>query len=228
MKGWRMNTRQIPVNQATPSIPADACAQERKTGHHLLLPEAHALSRYPHDYEEMVSLHEVGPFEVRAIRAADADLIRAMFLNLSPHSIYMRFFSSFKKLSDERLARLTQIDYDREIALAAVQRTEQQVHLLAMAQVIETSDPLHGEFAVLVADPFQGKGIGACLLLRCMGIATLRGMRHLCGLVLAENTQMLALGRKLNFTITRIPQSTEYELTIDLPGNLYPAETTSG
>lgn len=217
-----MDAKHTHINRSSTAWYGGAANREEKAGYRFWLPNAQVLSQYPHHYEEMISLHEVGLFKVRAMRASDADLLIALFETLSPHSIYMRFFSPLKQLSDEMIARWTQIDYDKEIALAAVQTREHRKQMLALAQVIETKDPLHGEFAVLVSDPLQGKGIGACLLLRCMGIAALRGMKHLCGLVLAENTQMLALGRKLNFTITRLPQTTEYELTIDLPAESYP------
>lgn len=217
-----MDAKLTNINRNLSTLYGGAANPEGKAGYRFWLPNAQVLSQYPHHYEELISLHDVGLFKVRAIRASDADLLKSLFETLSPHSIYMRFFSPLKQLSDEMIARWTQIDYDKEIALAAVQAWEHRKQMLALAQVIETRDPLHGEFAVLVSDPLQGKGIGACLLLRCMGIAALRGVKHLCGLVLAENTQMLTLGRKLNFAIKRIPQTAEYELTIDLPAEAYP------
>jgi acetyltransferase len=182
----------------------------------VLLPDDQVLAQYPFSYEELVCLPEVGLFKVRAIGAADAPLLKALFETLSPRSVYMRFFSPLKQLSDAMLARFTQIDYDKHIALVAVQRQEQHENMLAVARVIETDDTQPAEFSVLVTDALQGKGIGACLLLRCLGIAKQRGVRTICGLVLAENTQMLALGRKLNFKVKRVPQASEYELTISL------------
>ena len=181
-----------------------------------MLPAEKILSQYPFPYEEAVSLPGVGDFKIRAIRPTDAALLKELFAALSPRSVYMRFFSPLKQLSDDMLVRLTQIDYDKQIALVAVQAQDAQEHMLAVVRVIETIDSQNAEFAVLVKDAFQGKGIGACLLLRSLGIARLRGIKTICGLVLAENTQMLALGRKLDFKVKRIPQSTEYELTITL------------
>ena len=72
---------------------------------------------------------------------------------------------------------------------------------------------------VVVGDPWHGKGIGATLLQRCLGIARERGIREVTGTVLAENTQMLALGRKLGFKIKKEPSVPEYELSIDLGQN---------
>ncbi len=181
-----------------------------------LPPNDRELSQYPHLYEEVVSLENVGLFKVRAIKHSDTPLFKALFATLSPISIYMRFFSPLKQLSDDMLARLTQIDYNKQIALAAVQAHEHQEKMIGVARVIETVNAQHAEFAVLVSDSLQGKGIGACLLLRCLAIARLRDIKTIYGLVLAENTQMLALARKFNFKVRRVPQSSEYELTINL------------
>jgi acetyltransferase len=64
-----------------------------------------------------------------------------------------------------------------------------------------------------VADQYQGKGIGACLLAHCLNIARQRDIKEIFGMVLAENLQMLALGRKMNFTVSYCPSTREYELT---------------
>ena len=72
------------------------------------------------------------------------------------------------------------------------------------------------EFAVLVGDPWHGKGIGAHLLATCLDIARERRFGTIWGCVLAENKGMLALGRKLGFTIKRADQSGEFELTLDM------------
>jgi len=69
---------------------------------------------------------------------------------------------------------------------------------------------------VAVGDSWQGKGIGAVLMKRLIGIASERGVEYLWGIVLAENTQMLALGKGLGFTISRTELSSQYKLEIDL------------
>ena len=84
-----------------------------------------------------------------------------------------------------------------------------------MVRIISAVRQNQAEFAVVVGDPSQGKGIGVELLRNCLLIARERGIRKVMGIVLAENIQMLALGRKLGFKITRRPGGTEYELSID-------------
>ena len=113
------------------------------------------------------------------------------------------------------LTRFTQIDYDREVALVAIQETGFLEKMMGVARVIQEIDLQRAEFAVLVGDQWQGKGIAAALLSRCLTIARNRNVKHIYGTVLAENKNMLALGRKLNFKIERSPGTSEYMLTLD-------------
>ncbi|MGQ9484366.1 MAG: GNAT family N-acetyltransferase [Desulfosoma sp.] len=175
------------------------------------------ISPYPARYEKHAVTTTALPVFVRPIKPEDAPLLVDLFHVLSPTSIYFRFFSPIKELSEDMLARFTQIDYDREIALVAVDAsgTAQEI-LLGVARVISDPDGKKAEFAVLVGDLWQGKGIGALLLENCLHIAKERGIETVWGTVLRENTQMLALGRKLGFSVCRVPESTDCELTIDL------------
>jgi acetyltransferase len=177
-----------------------------------------AVSPYPAQYESWVQLPDVGDLLIRPIRPEDAQLLLELFDTLSPQSIYYRFFAPLKQLSPAMLARFTQIDYDREIALVAIQASDSAESMLGAARVILQHNLKDAEFAVLVGDPWQGKGIGAHLLSTCLEIARERRFRTIWGTVLAENKSMLALGRKLNFTIKRGEQSGEYELTLDMSG----------
>jgi acetyltransferase len=113
------------------------------------------------------------------------------------------------------LARFTQIDYDRHIALVAMSESQPDEKILGVARIILGRNLREAEFSVVVSDPLQGKGIGATLLQRCLRIAKERGIQRLMGTVLAENTQMLALGRKLGFNIKKEQGVPEYELSID-------------
>jgi acetyltransferase len=90
--------------------------------------------------------------------------------------------------------------------------------MLGVARVIIGRNFKEAEFSVAVGDPWQGNGTGAALLKRCVSIAKVRGLERVNGFVLAENTQMLALGRKLGFAIKKVEDAGEYELTIDLGG----------
>lgn len=173
------------------------------------------ISSYPWQYESKNSTLDGHGFFIRPIRPSDADLLIEHFNSLSPNSIYMRFFSPLKELSKEMLIKLTQIDYDREIALVALIGKGLNRKIAGVCRIIAYPDRTHAEFALATSDEWHGKGIGALLLKQCLNIAWQMGIKQVVGLVLAENTQMLKLGKKLGFKIDRVPDSYEYELTIE-------------
>ena len=175
-----------------------------------------AVSPYPTEYECKVNLPDVGDLFIRPIRPEDAQLLDDLFEVLSPQSVYYRFFSPMKKLSHSMLARFTQIDYDREIALVAISESGSSEKMLGAARIILQPNLKDAEFAVLVGDPWQGKGIGARLLATCLTIAKERQFGIIWGTVLAENKGMRALGKKLGFTSKRGEAPGEFELTLDL------------
>jgi acetyltransferase len=193
------------------------------------------ISPYPNQYEEHTTTNTGVNIFIRPIRPEDAPLLVKLFESLSPRSVYLRFFSPLKQLPHNMLARFTQIDYDRHIALVAISESEPDEKMLEVARIILGRDLRKAEFSVVVGDPWQGKGIGAALLQRCLGFARERGLQEVTGTVLAENTQMLALGRKLGFKIRKVPDVSEYELRIDLsepligiPAKVDHLSTTSG
>lgn len=175
-----------------------------------------SVSPYPSQYESQIQLPEIGDLLIRPIRPEDAPLLVDLFETLSPQSIYYRFFSPMKALSPEMLARFTQIDYDREIALVAIVESDSSETMLGAARVILQHNLKDAEFAVLVGDTWQGKGIGARLLTTCLDIARERRFGTIWGTVLAENRSMLALGRKLGFSIKHGDHSGEFDLTLDM------------
>ena len=175
------------------------------------------ISPYPNQYEARTVREGVGELFIRPIRPEDASLLVELFESLSRQSVHFRFFGPLKMLSPGMLARFTQIDYDREIALVALFGTEPNEKMLGVARVITDIYNLkNAEFSVVVGDPWHGKGIGAELLKRCLSISKERGIENVKGIVLPENTQMLALGKKLGFTAKKIVGESEFELKIDL------------
>jgi len=120
------------------------------------------------------------------------------------------------------VARFTQIDYDREIALAAIHESppekgkERCEKMSGVARVITEPDGKHAEFSVLISDSWQGKGIGAALLEHCLKIAREDStVEKVWGLVLPENRHMLALGRKAGFTVEKQPNSNDFLLSLE-------------
>jgi acetyltransferase len=174
------------------------------------------ISPYPAQYESQAVVKDgLGVF-IRPIKPEDGPAFLELFHTLSPTSVYYRFFSPLKGLSPSMLARFTQIDYDREIALVALEQNASKERMLGVARVISDPDGKRAEFSIMVGDPWQGRGVGARLLENCLRIAKERGIETLWGIVLRENTQMLALGKKLGFKISRTEELGELELTVHL------------
>jgi acetyltransferase len=177
------------------------------------------ISPYPDQYEEHITTNTGVDIFIRPIRPEDAPLLVELFESLSPRSVYLRFFTPMKSLPHSMLARFTQIDYDRHIALVALAESQPEEKMLGVARVILGRNLIEAEFSVVVSDPWHAKGIGADLLQRCLSIAKERRIQKVRGTVLAENTQMLALGRKLGFEIKKEQGVPEYELSIDFGKN---------
>ena len=117
------------------------------------------ISPYPEgDESHMVSVDGRRIF-IRPVKPEDAPLFTALFKVLSPTTIYYRFFGMLKELKPEMLARFTQVDYDREIALVAIDEESETDRMLGVARIIGDPDGKTGEFAVLVGDAWQGQGI---------------------------------------------------------------------
>jgi len=174
------------------------------------------ISPYPNQYEMTTTTKGGLKLFVRPIKPEDASLLEELFNALSEESVYYRFFTPMKTLSRKTLAYFTQLDYDRDMALVAIHKTQPEEQILGVARLMTKPGGTDPEFAVTVGDPWQGKGVGAALMDQLMAIAKERGMESIWGLVLAENTHMLALARKLDFSILRIPGENQYELKIDL------------
>jgi acetyltransferase len=174
------------------------------------------ISPYPDRYETQATTRGLIKILIRPIRPEDAPLMTELFDSLTARSIYQRFLSPMKRLPSSMLARFTQIDYDREIALVAFREEKPREQMMGISRVIIEHNLKNAEFSVLVGDAWQGKGVGAELLKNSLRIARERGIESIWGLVLTENIQMLALARKLGFKMHRVPESNTYELRIDL------------
>jgi acetyltransferase len=164
---------------------------------------AHAAPRYPHmaihpypaELEEDVVLGDGTRLRVRPMRPEDVAREQAFFDSLSEHSRYQRFMQHLPKLPPGMLARFTQLDYDRELALVALKDDA----FLAVGRYAPNADGETAEFALVVADAWQGKGIGRRLLERLCAAARAAGYKALYGHVLEANLEMLELARHLGF-----------------------------
>ncbi len=142
---------------------------------------------------------------IRPIRPEDAEMERAFVDNLSPETKHFRFMNTFKRLSPAMLARFTQIDYDREMAFVAVIDDHGDETEIGVCRYVINPDGQSCEFAVVVADDWQGKGVAHKLMEALIEYARYRNLETMVGHVLADNHGMKTLARTLGFQITTDP-----------------------
>ena len=159
-----------------------------------------AIHPYPPELETSWQLPDGTDVSVRPIRPEDAEIEQDFVKNLSAESKYFRFMQSVAELTPLMLARFTQIDYDREMALIAViNEHTPNAHILGVVRYVSNPDNQSCEFALTVADDWQQKGIGRHLMQRLMTVARDRGIEIMEGEVLSHNSKMLRLCEKLGF-----------------------------
>jgi acetyltransferase len=154
-----------------------------------------AIHPYPAELEEEIALADGRRVSLRPIRPEDAATERRFFEGLSDRSRYQRFMQYLRELSPQMLARFTQLDYDRELALVAVSQDE----FVAVGRYAPNADGRTAEFALVTADAWQGKGLGRALLGRLVGAARDAGYEALYGHILGANRDMLDLAERLGF-----------------------------
>ena len=145
---------------------------------------------------------------IRPIRPEDAEAHGAFFSRLSPQDVRYRFFATLRELSAEQIARMTQVDYDREMAFVAVRQTPTGAETVGVARLVR-DNPGHGEFAVIVQSDMKGCGLARHLMTRLIDWGRAQGMMEIVGQVLAENTPMLAFVRRLGFHIVHLPDEAD-------------------
>jgi len=165
-----------------------------------------AIHPYPADLVANWELSDGTVVETRPIRPEDAEMERRFVKNLSDRSRYFRFMNSVRELTPAMLMRFTQIDYDREMAFVAVHSQPGQDEEIAVARYVTNPDGRTCEFAVVVADAWQGKGVGRRMLETLIAVARSRGLEAMIGHVLAANEPMLRLCAKLGFRMSDHPE----------------------
>jgi acetyltransferase len=159
-----------------------------------------AIHPYPSGLEWTLDLPGDGQAAIRPIRPEDAEIERDFVHRLSEQSRFLRFMFGLQDLSPAMLSKFTQIDYDRELALIVVLRvpdgTEQQI---GVARYITLPDEETCEFAIVVSDEWQGKGVARTLFKHLIDVARERQLKVMTGITLRENTRMIDLSRSLGF-----------------------------
>ena len=171
---------------------------------------------YPNQFERTVTTKGGLCLFIRPIKPEDAPLLQDLFHTLSEKSIYYRFFSPLKSLSHKMLVTFTQIDYDKDMALIAMDAARKEEKILGVARLIRKPGGTKAEFAIVVGDDWQGKGIGAALMDQLILVARKQDLESVYGFVLPQNKQMLLLARNLGFKIDGIPDEQDGGVKIEL------------
>lgn len=137
----------------------------------------------------------------RPIRPDDAAIEQAFVRGLSSESRHFRFMADIHELSPAMLARFTRIDYPHDLALIVTREVGGREQEIAVARYIALEAPGQCEFALAVADGWQGRGVGHRLMQTLMRFAREAGYTRMDGYVLAANHKMLELMRGLGFAI---------------------------
>ncbi len=170
----------------------------RRWGERALL----AISPYPEQLTE--TWHARGQdFIVRPIRPEDAEAHAALIRRVPQEDLRYRFFSAVRELAPEQLARLTQIDYDREMAFIAVRASDGAT--VGVSRLVCPAVGDGGEFAILVEPDCKGLGLARHLMDRLIGWARARGLPEITGQILADNHPMLGFVRHLGFVLRHLP-----------------------
>jgi acetyltransferase len=174
---------------------------------------------YPKEYESVATLPSGVQIKLRPIRPEDEALLIEGATHMDPNDLRMRFFMSMKGLTPELAARLTQIDYARELALVA--QAVESSQGIGIVRIAADPDNAKAEFSVTVRSDWKNMGLGHLMMTRIMDIAHERGIGALEGNVLRENAAMLELCANLGFAFSDDPDDPSIvraQRTID-PGN---------
>ena len=153
-----------------------------------------AIKPYPVELEIEIR-HGDEKLRIRPIRPDDEALLQRFIRHLTPEDIRLRFFGPLRELTHEMAARLTQIDYDREMAFLLIDGEE----LLGVGRLAADPGFEQAEFALIVASDRQRKGYGELLLRHVLAYARARGVKRVLGHVLRENRRMIELSKRLGF-----------------------------
>ncbi len=149
-----------------------------------------AIHPYPKNLWRAVRLRTGDTTLLRPIRPEDAEAEQRFIRRLSARSIYLRFHAPLRELSEERLIRFTQIDYDREMAFVATDMQDDVEEIHGIARYTRNPDRSSCEFGLVVEDAWHGRGLGGALMSALESCARERGLREMIGFVIADNDDM--------------------------------------
>jgi len=169
---------------------------------------------YPTKYVMPYRLKDGTEVILRPIRPEDEQMEYEFIRGLSEESSRFRFFRIIKDLSHEDLVRFCNIDYYREMAIIAELREGDRRKEIGVSRLIIEPNKKRGEFALVIDDKYQGKGLGKKLLDMLITIAEEKGLESIYGIVLPENVRMVNLCKKLGATVKHEAEETIAEIKL--------------
>jgi len=165
-----------------------------------------AIRPYPFQYVTPATLKDGTKITIRPIRSEDEPLMVNFHRMLSANSVYSRYFEFLKfeqRIAHERLARLCFIDYDREMALVAERRIRGNGgrEIIGVGRLIRLSCANAAEFALVVGDPWQNRGLGILLLELLVKIGRAERLALISGEILPDNLAMRRVSRRAGFRL---------------------------
>jgi acetyltransferase len=160
----------------------------------------------PPEVVENWTLPDGSAATLRPIRASDMELEQAFVRNLSPQSKFKRFMGELKELSPDQLYKFTHPDHSREAAYVVIRSTVAGEEEIGVGRFAVADDGERCEFAVTVADAWQGRGVGGRLMRALLRDARARGLKRIEGYVLGTNTKMLEFVGRLGFAADFSPE----------------------
>jgi acetyltransferase len=162
-----------------------------------------AVRPYPKEWEREITLHDGTPVAVRPLRPEDESMFPPFFQRVPAEDLRLRFFAPVKHFSHAFIARLTQLDYSRAMALAAIDKKSGD--LLGVVRLHADGNHETGEYAILLRSDLKGHGLGWQLMRLIIDYARTEGLRRIEGQVLRENTVMLDMCKHLGFDVKSDP-----------------------
>jgi acetyltransferase len=174
-----------------------------------------AIRPYPSQWQRHLVLGDSWRIFVRPIRPDDEPLIHNFLGHVSKQDLRLRFFDSIREFSHQFIARLTQIDYAREMAFVAIDEASDE--MIGVVRLYSGSSHETGEYAILLRSDLKGRGLGWALMQLIIEYAKSEGLKRIVGQILQENFIMLKMCRELGFEIkTDAVDRGLYDVTLTL------------
>jgi GNAT superfamily N-acetyltransferase len=170
----------------------------------------------PRNYEAAGRLKDGTPVVIRAIHHDDAPGILAGFKSMDPEAVYTRFFTYQKGLTDTELRQITDVDFERVVALVVTAGVGKEEKLIGGGRYFADVSLQSAELAFVTGDDYRGQGIASLVLRHLAGIGRARGVLWFEADVLAQNHAMLAVFRRSGLPIRERPEGNVIHVTLSL------------